>query len=74
MEVLGETLHRAKAKRREAYGPWVSCLPASEARYPSEGVRVGDGVGGNSAFLPGETSRPPRSLEGSSGSRKGRKD
>ena len=52
MEVLGETLHRAKAKRREAYGPWVSCLPACEARYPSEGVRMDEGVGGSSAFLP----------------------
>ena len=42
----------------------------SEARYPSEGVRMGDGVGGSSAFLPGETSRPPRTSKGGAVDRK----
>ena len=45
MEVYGAVPNRAKAKRCKGVRPGGKPANGGEARYPSAGVRIGDGVG-----------------------------
>jgi len=59
MEVVGEVPNRTKVKRRKACDPRVSQPPVAKPSFRLAGVRTGDGLARSSAFLPGESSRPP---------------
>jgi hypothetical protein len=45
VEVYGAVPNRAKAKRRKASVPVGEPACGGEAQYPSDGTRIGDGIG-----------------------------